>query len=90
MKEKLVLIIVSLLIFIIDIKFMINILLNKKYVVDGLSDIKKTDALDSVEGMIKADYTYMFYALLINIIWVIIILIVILVKSNTGGKMKNR
>ena len=86
MKAKLVLIIVPLLIFIIDVRFVINILLNKKYVVDGLSDIKNTSALNSVEEMIKADYTYMFYTLLLNIIWIIITLISILLKKYIVAK----
>jgi hypothetical protein len=40
MKRSIVVLFLAAIIVILDIKFIINILLNKKYVVDELSDIK--------------------------------------------------
>lgn len=88
MKQRIVMIIVSLIVLIIDIRFGINILLNKKYIVDGLSDIKSTSALSSVEEMIKADYTSMYYILLLNLAWLIIFVIATILTARSLAKLR--
>lgn len=85
MKSKGVLKILSIIIVVIDMKFMINVLLNKKYIVDDFSDINKNDALVSVQEIIKTDYKYMFYIALLNIILIIIFVIHLSLKATASS-----
>jgi hypothetical protein len=52
MKRNIVVIILAAIVVILDIKFIINILLNKKYVVDELSDVKSLTPLKSMGEII--------------------------------------
>ena len=68
MKRNIVVIILAAMVVILDIKFIVNILLNKKYVVDELSDVKSLTPLKSMEEIIQNDYLYGYYILIANTI----------------------
>jgi hypothetical protein len=73
--KKIIFGILSLVIIVVDIRFIFNILLNKKYAVDELSDLKTSKALLGVQKIIELDYLYINYILLINAIWIVVLCI---------------
>ncbi|MFI5163520.1 MAG: hypothetical protein ACHQHN_19750 [Sphingobacteriales bacterium] len=84
MKRNIVVIILAAMVVILDIKFIVNILLNKKYVVDELSDVKSLTPLKSMEEIIQNDYLYGYYILIANTILIIGISILIIVTPKSG------
>ena len=84
MKTNIVVIILAAMVVILDIKFIVNILLNKKYVVDELSDVKSLTPLKSMEEIIQNDYLYGYYILIANTILIIGISILIIVTPKSG------
>ena len=84
MKRNIVVIILAAMVVILYIKFIVNILLNKKYVVDELSDVKSLTPLKSMEEIIQNDYLYGYYILIANTILIIGISILIIVTPKSG------
>jgi len=82
MKKSIVVLFLAAIIVILDIKFIINILLNKKYVVDELSDVKSLVPLKSMVEIIQGDYLNGYYILIANILFIIGISILVIITSK--------
>lgn len=58
----------------------INLLLNKKYVVDEISYTDRKKGLEGIQEVISADYVSIFYLNIIIVIFVLIYTIIIIWK----------
>lgn len=62
----------------ISMKFIINLLLNKKYIVESIGEGK---GLDGIQNIVSLDYQYSVFIILFNIIIIIIFSLYYLIKN---------
>ena len=82
MIRKTIISIISLIIISINIKFLIGILLDKKYIVDELSSVKNLDSLNSVQNIIESDYLFFMCLVSVNSIWIVVLVLIFLLHKQ--------
>tara|TARA_Y100000815_G_C13258215_1_gene468179 strand:+ start:413 stop:682 length:270 start_codon:yes stop_codon:yes gene_type:complete len=84
-KYKLGIVFINIILLIVAIQFNINLLLNKKFVVDEISHTFTKEGLKGIEEIVSNDYIWMFYFTIFNTLLLIILSIILLrFKSNSS------
>ena len=81
-KIKIIVVLLSVVLIIFAMMFNVNLLLNKKYVVDEISYTRKQEGLIGIQEIVSQDYIYMLYFNLFYILIFVGMIVLFFKKSK--------